>query len=194
LLKESEFFFKIGTPLDVMGNSVDAEGRSYDAEGKEVDLYAAFQKNETTASENLSNAYAKILSQKIVEAYYRIHPVLSSHLIAFVAYELAQTTAHDSMCHTGILIENHLFMNSLTRVYAALTVLYTNNKIDFTPILQHGSLNLIFEDGLAKLGIYHAKQPLVRTKDGDVLIQNMGTLLYYHNRLTGYELEKSIFT
>ncbi len=194
LLKESELFVKIGMPLDVMGNSVDAEGRSYDAEGKEVDLHAAFQKIETAASGNPSNAYAKILSQKIVEAYYRIHPVVSSHLIAFVAYELAQTTAHDSMHHTGILIENHLFMNALARVYAALTVLYTNHKIDFTPILQHGSLDLIFEDGLAKLGIYHAKQPLVRTKDGDVLIQNMGTLLYYHNRLTGYELEKSIFT
>ncbi len=194
LLKESELFVKIGTPLDVMGHDVDAEGRSYDVEGKEVDLYAAFQKIETAASANPSNVHAKTLSQKIVDAYYRIHPVVSSHLIAFVAYELAQKTAHCSMHHTGVLLKNKLFMNALSKVYRALSVLYTNKEIDFTPIVQHGQLNLIFEDGLAKLGIYHAKQPLVRTKNGDVLIQNMGTLLYYHNRLTGYELEKSIFS
>jgi glycerol-3-phosphate O-acyltransferase len=189
LCKGSEIFINIGTPLDVMGNRVDIEARSYDAQGKEVNLYEQFLKLNTTISKR-PDSYIKPLSHKIVEIYYRINSVLSSHLVAFVAYELAKTIEGFSMQLEKITLKREDFMVALSKAYKAFYILYKEKKINFTAVLLNGQLSTIATDGLAKLGIYHAKPPLVSVKEGNLLIQDLWTLWYYHNRLIGYEVEK----
>lgn len=190
LFKGSEIFINIGTPLDVMGNRVDIEGRSYNDQGQEIDLYKQFLDLPIkTAVSKRSDDYVKMLSHKIVATYYRINTVLSSHLVAFVAYELAQKSAGFSMDLTHIMIDYAHFMVAFGHTYQALQRLYTEKKIEFTPILQNGQLDAIAKDGLVKLGIYHAQAPLVITEGGALLIQDLLTLFYYHNRLTGYGLQ-----
>ncbi len=190
LFKGSEIFINIGTPLDVMGNRVDIEGCSYDAQGQEVDLYKQFLAVPKTTRKP-SDDYVKILSHRIIETYYRINTVLSSHLVAFVAYELAKKREGFSMRLTNITINHSDFMKAFEATYKALEVLYSQKKIDFTPILMNGQLDVIAQDGWTKLGIYHAQRPLVTTEEGHLLIQDLFTLFYYHNRLTGYGLEKT---
>jgi len=41
------------------------------------------------------------------------------------------------------------------------------------------------------VGLYHAQRPLIM-KNGNIVIQNMNTLYYYHNRMDGYGLENYI--
>ena len=187
LCKGSEIFINIGMPLDVLGNRVDIEGSSYDNNDQVVDLYTQLMQLATQpATLKPSNDWVKTLSHKIIATYYRINQVLSSHLVAFVSYELIQNS-------TGqIIIPYDLFMATLAKVYDALLLLYKQNKIDFTPILLHGNLDVIAKDGLAKLGIYHIKRPLALTKNKDILVQDRRTLLYYHNRLIGYGLENNL--
>jgi glycerol-3-phosphate O-acyltransferase len=48
------------------------------------------------------------------------------------------------------------------------------------------------EDGISKLGIYHAKKPLKLSKEGCVITENFKLLFYYHNRMVGYGIEKEI--
>lgn len=190
LLKGSEIFVNIGPPLDVMGNRVDSQGRSYDDQGQEIDLYQQFLDLPIkTAARKRSDDCVKTLSRKIVAAYYAINTVLSSHLVAFVAYELAQKREGFSMDLPHITVHYTDFMVAFEHTYQALQLLYMSKKIDFTPILQNGSLEDIAKDGLAKLGVYHARRPLVATESGDLVIQDLLTLYYYHNRLTGYGLE-----
>ncbi|WP_243017899.1 MULTISPECIES: 1-acyl-sn-glycerol-3-phosphate acyltransferase [Candidatus Cardinium] len=190
LFKGSELFINIGPPLDVMGNSVDMEGRSYNDQGQAIDLYEQFLhlpiKMDTRKRSDQS---VKMLSHKIVASYYRINMVLSSHLVAFVVYALAQKKEGFSMDLNHIIISYADFMVAFGHVYKALALLYTEKKIDFTPIVRSGQLDVIAKDGWTKLGIYHAQPPLVVTKSGDLLIQDLLTLCYYHNRLTGYGLE-----
>ncbi|TSJ80749.1 MAG: 1-acyl-sn-glycerol-3-phosphate acyltransferase [Candidatus Cardinium sp.] len=193
LCKGSEIFVNIGTPLDVMGNRVDITGCSYDDQGQPIDLYQAFLDLPVkTVARKRSDDYVQTLSHKIVAAYHRINMVLSSHLVAFVAYELAKKRAGFSMQLTDIVIPYADFMAALGHTYKALQLLYTEKKIVFTSIVQNGQLAAIAKDGCAKLGVYHAQKPLVVTAGGDLLIQDLLTLFYYHNRLTGYGLEALI--
>ncbi|MEF2228945.1 MAG: 1-acyl-sn-glycerol-3-phosphate acyltransferase [Candidatus Cardinium sp.] len=190
LFKGSEIFISIGSPLDVIGNRVDMEGRSYDAQGQVIDLYQQFLDLPVqTVPRKRSDDSVQALSHKIVAAYYRINTVLSSHLVAFVAYELAQKRAGFSMDLRDIIIPRADFIVAFAHTYKALQQLYTAQKIDFSPIVRDGSLDAIAEDGWTKLGIYHAQAPLVVMEDGDLVIQDLLTLFYYHNRLTGYGLE-----
>lgn len=191
LLKGSEIFINIGTPLDVMGNRVDIEGHSYDTQDKEIDLYKQFINLPAQATtRKRSNDQAKLLSHKIVETYYRINIVLSSHVVAFAAYELAKTIKGFSMKPEKITLKHEAFMAALSKAYNALYKLYKQKKIALTPLLLHGQIDAIASDGLSKLGIYHVKPPLAVIKDRDLLIQDLWTLYYYHNRLVGYGLEK----
>ncbi|WP_419241340.1 1-acyl-sn-glycerol-3-phosphate acyltransferase [Cardinium endosymbiont of Nabis limbatus] len=190
LLKGSEIFINIGSPLDVMGNRVDLEGRSYDDHGQAIDLYQQFRDLPIkTATRKRSDDYVKALSHKIVAAYYAINTVLSSHLVAFVAYELAKKRGGGAIELTDSVVPHADFMVALAHTHKALELLYTAQKIDFTPIVRGGQLDAIAKDGCAKLGVYHARKPLVVTEDGNLRIQDPLTLFYYHNRLTGYGLE-----
>ncbi|MGI2298665.1 1-acyl-sn-glycerol-3-phosphate acyltransferase [Candidatus Cardinium hertigii] len=190
LFKGSEIFVNIGTPLDVMGNRVDTEGHSYDAQGQAIDLYQQFLDLPIkTADRKRSDDYVKMVSHKIVATYYAMNTVLSSHLVAFVAYELAQKSQNFSMDLPRIVIQYADFMVAFGHTYEALQQLQRAKKIKFTPIVQHGSLDAIAQDGLAKLGIYHSPRPLVLAEEGNLLIQDLLTLFYYHNRLTGYGLQ-----
>ncbi|MGI2257652.1 1-acyl-sn-glycerol-3-phosphate acyltransferase [Candidatus Cardinium hertigii] len=190
LFKGSEIFVNIGAPLDVMGNRVDIEGHSYDHQGQAIDLYQQFLALPIkTAARKRSDGYVKLVSDKIVATYYAMNTVLSSHLVAFVAYELAQKSQNFAMDLPRIVIQYTDFMVAFGHTYQALERLYREKKIDFTPIVKNASLDAIVEDGLAKLGIYHGQRPLVATKEGNLLIEDLLTLFYYHNRLTGYGLQ-----
>ncbi|TDG95625.1 1-acyl-sn-glycerol-3-phosphate acyltransferase [Cardinium endosymbiont of Culicoides punctatus] len=189
LFKGSEIFINIGVPLDVMGNIVDENGNSYDNQSNKLDLYKQWrQLSEQTGIEK-RNDYVNILSHKIVQSYYKNNMVLSSHLVAFVAYELAKTTEGFSMHLKKMALNHTTFMTALAVTYKKLRMHYGQEKIALTPLLMDGQLDAIVADGLLKLGIYHDTPPLTIDKNGDVLIQDIWTLLYYHNRLTGYELE-----
>ncbi|AWN81534.1 1-acyl-sn-glycerol-3-phosphate acyltransferase [Candidatus Cardinium hertigii] len=191
LCKGSEIFLNIGTPLDVMGNKVDKAGRSYHAQGQEIDLYQQFLKLAGSTTSKQSGYYLKILSHTIVDSYSCHNLVVSSHLVAFVAYKIAQGKEDFSMhSTTTIKLVRASFMVALEKVYQALQLLYEQKKIDFTALVRKSHLPAIVADGLAKLGVYHAKTPLVAVKNGDFLIQDLPLLYYYHNRLTGYGLEQ----
>ena len=56
----------------------------------------------------------------------------------------------------------------------------------------HLSLDLdeIISRGMENVGMYHAKRPIIRDKNGNIGTDDMSLLYFYHNRLTGYGLEK----
>lgn len=129
LFKGSEIFVNIGTPLDVMGNRVDIEGRSYDHQGQAIDLYQQFlDLSIKTAARKRSDDYVKLVRDKIIATYYAMNTVLSSHLVAFVAYELAQKSQKFAMDLPRIVIQYADFMVTFGHTYQALQQLYTEKK------------------------------------------------------------------
>src|SRR5690606_17552059 len=89
--KGSNISVSIGQGLDVMGNYVDDNGNSLDAEGRLINTEDYFKSNgRITVDLQREDEYTRRLSQKIVKEYHSINRVFSSHLVAFVAFELWQ--------------------------------------------------------------------------------------------------------
>ena len=65
-------------------------------------------------------------------------------------------------------------------------------ELQIEPALQTEDLTTIVQQGLNNLGLYHSKRPLLQNQEGDVTTQDLSVLLYYHNKLQGYALEKYI--
>ena len=80
-----------------------------------------------------------------------------------------------------------------SKLYGAIMTLYRADKIQVAPIFHEGNRDYILQHGLKHLGNYHINRPLVYHRgSGLILIKDLLTVYYYHNRLTGYELEKEI--
>ncbi|MCB0644111.1 MAG: 1-acyl-sn-glycerol-3-phosphate acyltransferase, partial [Phaeodactylibacter sp.] len=81
--KNSTITTSFGKPMDVLGNFVDAEGRSFDRFGREVDIREYFvTEGVVTADRQREREYTKLLSERIVERYFKENIVLPSHLAA----------------------------------------------------------------------------------------------------------------
>lgn len=184
-IQKLEVFINIGAPLDVMGNKVDQSGYSYDEQEQKVDLYETLLHLPEKVIQR-ADSYIKTLSHKLLATYHQRNLVLSSHLVAFVAYILTENIDKSYTKSEEFIIERKLFMATATEIYRSLCLLYQQKKIDFTPLLQNGPLEAIVADGLAKLGISHP--PVKVGKDGHIVVQDRQTLGYYHNRLMSYEL------
>lgn len=198
--KSSSVVVSIGQPLDVLGNVVDEAGHSYDAQGARIDTYGYFcnHGDELAAGQGIKESTRK-LGQVIVQSYYKYHCVLSSHLVAFTAFSLLRQQYADLALGAFFQLPTHelaIPYATLERVFvqvrAAILSLYTAGQLQVATHLQQGSIAGMIMHGIDNLGIYHARRPLLRDKAGDIVTQDLCTLFYYHNKLTGYGLERYV--
>ena len=67
-----------------------------------------------------------------------------------------------------------------------------DHQLQADDTLQSDDLEQVIKEGTDSLGIYYNKKTLAITKDKQIGIQDLGILMYYHNKLKGYELENYI--
>lgn len=197
--KGSNISVSIGPGLDVLGNYVDAEGNSLDSNGRVIDPRDYFVSNGVISiDKQREDEYTRMLSHKIVYEYHRINRVFASHLVAFVAFEMFQRQ-HPKLDLFGLLrlpeedqvIPYEEFRETCKRVRKQIYKLKEEGKVNHATHLK-GKIDLIIRHGLENVGIFHLKRPLLLNKEGNVITKDLNTLYYYHNRLTGYDLEKFI--
>ncbi len=198
--RKSDITLSFGKPMDVLGNFVDAEGQSLDRHGNVIDIEDYF-KSDGQVVENLQRErqYTKILADRIVERYHKDNIVLSSHLVAFAGFHLLKKE-HPNLDLFALLRmppEDYSFKTDrmieiLASLRARLMELEANGKVQLAPQI-FLEPNELLKDGIDKLGSFHAMQPLMIDKDYKLIIsQNFKILYFYHNRLTGYGLEKYV--
>ena len=198
--KGSNISVSIGRGMDLLGNYVDDEGNSLDATGKHIDIRDYFSLhgkiNKNTQREN---EYTKMLSERIVKEFHAIARVLSSHLVAFTAFEMLRKR------HTRLDIYNFLrlpveelvilyedFKITYEKVLKRILILEQRNKIQTADHIKGADIDKIIDLGLENVGILNAKRPLLKNKEGNIITMDLNLLYYYHNRLCGYDLEKYI--
>jgi glycerol-3-phosphate O-acyltransferase len=195
----SNISVSIGPGLDVLGNYVDAEGNSLDANGRIIDPRDYFVSNgEISIDKQREDEYTRMLSHKIVNEFHKINRVFASHLVAFVAFEMFQKQ-HPKLDLFGLLrlpeedqvIPYEEFRETCKRVRKKIYKLKDEQKVNYATHLK-GKIDLVIRHGLENVGIFHLKRPLLLNKEGNVITKDFNTLYYYHNRLTGYDLEKFI--
>jgi glycerol-3-phosphate O-acyltransferase len=197
--KGSNISVSIGKGLDVLGNYVDDEGNSLDPHGRIINSRDYFVSNhEIVIDKQREDQYTRMLSQKIVSEYHRINRVFASHLVAFVAFEMWQKK-HPKLDLFGLLrlpeedlsLEYEEFRAVCKGVRKQIYLMKDEGKINYATHVK-GKIDLVIKNGLENCGIFHLKRPLLFNKEGNIITRDLNTLYYYHNRLTGYELEKFI--
>ena len=198
LSKGSELSVSIGRGLDVLGNYVNDKGESIDAQGRTIDIQDYFLRhNHIEANKQREHEYSRRLSSRLIEEFYKNNQVLSSHVVAFVAWRLlfrenVRSDRYDLLRLPAkeIQIPVSTLEAGVGRIQEALRELEAEGEVRCAPTLRLAP-EAIIKEGVAQCGVYHSKRPLFFKRDKEsVGTQDLACLLYYHNRLTGYGLEE----
>ncbi|WP_339868558.1 1-acyl-sn-glycerol-3-phosphate acyltransferase [uncultured Algoriphagus sp.] len=195
--KGSDISVSVGKAMDVLGNYVDVDGRSLDKHGRVIDTRDYFISDGKVSVDNQrEEEYTNMLGKRIVEEFHKINRVFNSHLVAFVAFELIKKQNRKldlfdllRLPEEDIAIPYEEFKANCQLVLDKIKELKSQGLINTAP---HLSLDLdeIISRGMENVGMYHAKRPIIRDKNGNIGTDDMSLLYFYHNRLTGYGLEK----
>lgn len=195
----NDITLSFGQPLDVIGNPVDAEGRSRDAWGNLIDVKDYFvTEGKVRADYQRESEYTKLLADKIVERFHKDNIVLTSHLVAFSAFELLkhQNAKLDLYGLLRLPTEDYVFSEKvMTEVIGQL-------REELILLEEHGEIKLseqmywpvekLIRDGITRLGNFHVAKPLHYDKKGNIVSDSFKLLYFYHNRMVGYGLEQKI--
>ena len=198
--KGSDISVSIGKCMDVLGNYVDNDGVSYDKHMRPVDTQEYFTQDGKIISHNQQreDEYTRMLSDRIVEEFHKINKVFPSHLVAFTAFQILQNKYNKLDLYSLLRLPEEdqvieydefkvVFERLLNRVYQ----LKEEGKVNISPNLLKDVDDMI-SLGLANVGMYHSKRPLIRNRQGKIVSQDLNLLFYYHNRLAGYNLEEYV--
>lgn len=198
LAEGTEITLSIGQPMDVMGNPVDINGDSFDKYGNKLNIADYFQLNgQVTKNRQREQQYTTELGRAIVDRYFKDNIVLSSHLVAFAAFNLLKKE-NPRLDLYGILRlpeEDYRFSEVnlhavTTQLLAKLRQLAADGELKLSKILEEAEATTIIRDGIKQLGAFHLKKPL-RLKKGKILSDSFQLLYFYHNRLEHYGLDKA---
>ena len=116
--------------------------------------------------------------------------------MAFTAFELIKLRNNKldlfdliRLPEEEIFLPYQEFREACEMVYERILSLKEDGQINIAPHMKR-SMDEIISHGLDNVGMYHAKRPLIKNRQGDIVTEDMSLLYFYHNRLHGYGLEK----
>ncbi len=193
---DSQIHLIVGEPLDLFGNRVDEEGRSRDRQGRPVDRsrYVMID-GEPGFAEQRDREYVREIGGAVVESYFRDTVIDATKVVSHVMFTwlTARNPGMDlyRLLRTGGADESLPLMEvheRTDRTLRALRKLAADDRVRLDDTVRGGDVAEVVDEALAHLGSYHTKPALIRR--GDRLFHvDRNLLLYYQNRLTGYELE-----
>ena len=197
---DADFTIAFGRCMDIFGNPDDDNGNSLDQNGNVIDIRDYFKsKGELKYDTQRDAVYTKMLSEGIVKAFKRNNVALPEHVIAYAAFKLFQQKHHTSDLYSVLRMPEEFrelskdeLREAVRKVVKELTKLEHKEEIRVDPIVKAEDTDELIDYAVKKLGVYHAKRPLLKTKKGMIKCQDMKLLLFYHNRLEGYGLEKHV--
>jgi glycerol-3-phosphate O-acyltransferase len=195
--KGSDISVSIGKAMDILGNYVDTEGNSLDRYGRIIDCKDYFISNgRITVDKQREMEYTNKLGKRIVEEFHKINRVFSSHLVAFTAFQMIKRENKSldlfsllRLPEEDIALPYQEFKSACQRVLERVFEMEEEGEIHVAQHLKQ-NMDLIISHGLANLGMYHAKRPLIKNGKGEIVTEDLSLLYFYHNRLDGYDLEK----
>ncbi len=195
----NEIIISLGQPMDVVGNPVDFDGNSFDKFGNKLRMKDYFTlNNKISKDRQRESEYTKILSEAIVDRYHKDNIVLTSHIVAFAAFEFLKNR-NSKLDLYGILrlpASDYVFpadglRDVVGQLQEVLFEMEEKGEIKLSEQI-HRELDTIIDDGIKRLGNFHLAKPLKLNKKGKIISENFKLLYFYHNRLENYGLDKKI--
>ncbi len=199
LSEGNEITLSFGKAMDVIGNPVDQEGNSKDKYGNTINMADYFvSEGKVNTDIQRETEYTGLLAENIIKRFHSDNIVLSSHLLAFAAFEIL-CNENPKLDLFGILrlptddyiFDYNILSATVNQLQKTLVIFAENEKLILSPEI-NSSVDELISDGIKHLGTFHIKKPLKTNKTGKVISENFYLLYFYHNRLTGYGLEKWI--
>ena len=197
--QSSEILLSFGKAMDVMGNFVDANGDSFDQYNNKIEVADYFKSDGAVRLDaQKESEYTILLAEKIAQRFLIENIVLSSHIVAFVAfrlllhnnekldlYEILRLPADDYSFPIGV------FGAAVEKLQLILTDMAARGQLKIAYEARQ-SVSELIAHGIAYLGTYHQQKPLTFNKSGDIISEDFKLLYYYHNRLNSYNLHNRI--
>jgi glycerol-3-phosphate O-acyltransferase len=201
---DASVVLRFGAPLDLLGNPVDDQGRSLDVDGTPIDRrrYVCDPEGDVRPDPQRDRIYTQRLADRIVDAWHRDNIPLSTHIAAFVAWQLIRRR-HPAM-DTWLLIflegrERLLprpeVLKGIDRLMDALRVASAAGRIQ-EPMLASGvsDAESILDHAIERFERFHGEPALSNARDRGARAISVAPklCLYYANRLVNYGLEEAI--
>ena len=193
--KQGDITISFGEPMDAFGNAVDIEGNSLDKKGELLDISGYFKiDDKLTTEQQREKVYTKILGDRIVDSYRRNNVVLSSHIIAYTAFNILLAQRPKQSLYDVLNTQAEEFSISkeefLEKMNLMLVLLRKEEQEGNLRLAEelNGSVESIIEHGLDNLGIYHVSKVLRKDKEGNIKTDDIRLLYFYHNRMDCYDL------
>lgn len=185
--------------LDVFGNKIGENGESISKIGSEIEIEDYFKLNGKIVRDiQRDQQYTQILGERILKEFKANTVVLSSNLVAYVAFQIirkrfSQFTIFEilSLPKDETLISVIEFKIVMDRIRDRLKVLENEKKIILSSDLELPTEELM-DIGINKVGSSHPTYVLKKDKKGEISTQSMKLLYYYHNKLSSYGLDEYI--
>lgn len=196
LRKKSDTYLSFGKPMDLFGNDLNEAGKSI-FKGQEVDIASYFESNgEITKDNQRDTVYTKQLGELIAKKYKQNNIVLSSHIVAYLAFEmlLRKFKVNDvyslfDYADEELFIPRAEFLESLEVLRQQLFDLEKKGELICSDEI-HFDLEKLLEHGVKNVGVFHNNKSLKFMKNGDVSCEDLELLFYYRNRMSGYDLKQ----
>jgi len=190
---DARLYVTFSKPLDVFGNPVDDEGHSLDPRGRRIDDQRYVMRGGKPVFDDQRDfQYTRETEAAIVEAYRRDNVLMSTNVVSLAIYRLLQA-ANPGMDLYRLLRtggqSSSLAMSDVhaetDRVLRALKQLPGGPRLG-ADLASH-DVPTIVSDALRHYACYHTHPAAVRRGDR-VFHEDRNLLLYYGNRLRGYDL------
>jgi glycerol-3-phosphate O-acyltransferase len=194
---DSRIVITFSAPLDIVGNRVDSDGRSIDTRGRAVDPFSYVARGgEPVHDDQRDNQYTNELSEAIVGAFRRDNVVMSTHVVGHASMALLRQKNPEldlyRLLRTGgslPSLEISELAEQVERVTAALRDNPNGPRLGRE--LEQSDARMIIDDALRYFGTYHT-QPAAIRRGSRFVHQHRNLLLYYGNRLNGYDLGRRL--
>jgi glycerol-3-phosphate O-acyltransferase len=185
------------SPVDVFGNKVDLEGNSLDNRGRRVDLERYVCRDGSPVYDDGRDAqYTRELGEEIGKAFLRENVIMSTHVLAFSLFGLLRRRNPSMDLYRLLRTGGEVASLPMTEVHKeverlleALQGLRDGPRLGL--VVRRLDVQEIVADALKHFGIYHSRPAAVRLGDR-VFHEDRTLLLYYSNRLRGYDLRRAM--
>ena len=193
---EGRIYVHFCEPLDPFGNNVDDDGNSIDARGRIVDIDGYITRGGRIVHDGQRDTvYTNELEKRIVKSYFDNTILLVTHAAAHVMLRLLRKKFQAGDLYKFLREESYTcsvpsdeMEAGLGSVLDQLRRMEQEGKVKLEPALKQGSAFDVLMSALRYFGVYH-RDPVIQRKGNRLFTRDPNLLYYYHNRLTGYDLE-----
>ncbi|MBN2359149.1 MAG: 1-acyl-sn-glycerol-3-phosphate acyltransferase [Deltaproteobacteria bacterium] len=193
---DSRIYVTVGRAVDPFGNPVDDDGISRDPVGRPIEIARYVAVDGAPAADPQRDAeYTREVGQKLARAYLCDNVVYATHALARAMWRRLrrQNPGLDlfRLLRSGGRerdVEVRVALQEIAALIEQLRGLAAQRRIRLDGVLGDGDAEAVLRDGLRHFAIYHTT-PAVQRRGDRLFAVDRNLMLYYANRLDGYDLD-----